>query len=166
MEHGSVGADTLGDAKAAIFSSKRGGTVDVPVIEAGASLAAYGEGIFKPGRGDEGYARTLALEESVGGDGGTVADFDGGIRYAAGNFANRFKDGAAGIVWSGRKLEDIDAAADAVDAVSEGAAGVDGDGEVRGHTRKHNRQGRRGNGTVDREGRGMRRWSSLITDDG
>ena len=103
----------------------------VPVVEIGAGLAGDGEGVFKSGGGDEGDARAFAFEQCVGGDGGAVADFDGIRGNELGDFANGFKDGATGIVGRGGELEHLDAAADAVDAVGEGAAGVDGDGEVR-----------------------------------
>ena len=133
MEHGAVGADTLSEAKAAILGSKRGGTVDVPVIEAGASLAADSEGIFKSGRGDEGYARALALEESVGGDSGAVTDFDGARPGVFCDLLDGLENCALGIVRGGGQLEDVEASIDAIDAVSECAAGVDGDDEALGH---------------------------------
>ena len=131
-ENGAVGADAF--CKAEALAGDGRGAVVIPVVEIGASLAGDGESVFKSRGGDEGDARAFAFEQRVGGDGGAVADFNGGFGHERGNFVNCLKDGAAWIVWGGGKLEDMDAAADAVDAVSEGAAGVDGDGEVRGHS--------------------------------
>ncbi len=115
----------------------------IPVVEIGARLPGNGERVFESRSGDEGDARAFAFEQCVGGDGGAVADFDSGGRNEGGDSADGFEDGAARIVGRGGKFEHVDAAADAVDAVSEGAAGIDGDGEVRSHSRKHNRQGQR-----------------------
>jgi hypothetical protein len=66
-----------------------------------------------------------------------MADFDGCQWDLAGDSANGFEDGAAWIVGGGWELEHADAVADAVDAIGEGAAGVDGDGELRSHFTKH-----------------------------
>ena len=77
----------------------------IPVVEIGAGLAGDGERVFESCGGDEGDARTFALEQGVGGDGGAVANFDGGCRNEVGDFADRFEDGAAGIVWSGGQFE-------------------------------------------------------------
>ena len=126
-----VGADALGDAEAEVGDGR--GAVVIPVVEVGAGLAGNGECVFESCGGDEGDARAFALEQSVGGDGGAVADFDGGGGNEFADAADGFEDGAAGVVGRGGKFEHVDAVADAVDAVSEGAAGVDGDGEVRGH---------------------------------
>ncbi len=134
-----VGPDALGDTEAEV--GDWGGAVMVPVVEVGAGLAGDGEGVFESRSGDEGDARAFAFEQGVGGDGGAVADFDGGGGNEFADAADGFKDGAAGIVGRGGKFEHVDAAADAVDAVSEGAAGVDGDGEMRGHSTKHIRRG-------------------------
>ena len=108
----------------------------IPVVEIGARLAADGERVFKSRRGDKGDARAFAFEQRVGGDSGAVADFDGGFGNEARDLANGFEDGAAGIIGSGGKLEDLDAAADAIDAIGERAAGVDGDGKMRSHSHK------------------------------
>lgn len=114
----------------------------IPVVEIGASLAGDGESVFKSRSSDEGDARAFAFQQSIRGNCSAVANFDRRFRGEGGNLAHGIKDGAAGIVGSRRELEDIDTVADAVDAISECAAGVDGDGEVRGHSTKHIRQGR------------------------
>ena len=138
-ENSSVGANAFGNAEAKVGDGR--GAMVVPIVEIGAGLAGDGEGVFKSSSGDEGDACAFALEQSVGGDGGAVANFYGGGCDEVRDFVDGFEDGAAGIVWRRREFEHTDAIADAVDAVSEGAAGVDGDGEVRGHSRKHIRLG-------------------------
>jgi hypothetical protein len=110
--------------------------VVIPIVEIGTSLAGDGEGVFESCSGDESDARPFALEQCVGGNGGAVADFDGCVRSKRGDLRDGFKDGAAGIVGSGGEFENADAAPDAVDAIREGATGVDGDGEVLSHSHK------------------------------
>ena len=137
----SVGADALENAEAEVGDGS--GAVVIPVVEIGAGLAGNGERVFESRGGNEGDTRTFALEEGVGGDGRAVANFNGRSRNQVGDFANRFEDGAAGIVRRGGEFEHVDAVADAVDAISEGTAGIDGNGEMRGHSGKHNRRERR-----------------------
>jgi hypothetical protein len=110
--------------------------VVIPIVEIGTSLAGDGEGVFKTGSGDESDARAFALEQGIGGNGGAVADLDGCVGRKGGDLGDGFKDGTAGVIGSGGEFEDADAAADAVDAISEGATGVDGDDEVLRHPHK------------------------------
>ena len=133
-ENGAVGCDAFGNAEAEIGDGGR--AVLVPVVEIGAVLAGDGEGIFESGCGDESYACAFALEQCVGSDRGAVADFDLIGRNERGDLADSFEDGAAGIGGGGGEFEDLDAAGVAVDAVGEGAAGVDGDDETGSHWRK------------------------------
>lgn len=134
-ENGTVGADAFGNSEAEVGDGR--GAMVVPVVEVGARLAGDGKRVFESNGGDEGDTRAFALEQRIGGDGGAVAYFDGTGRNEFAYTANGFKDGAAGIVGRGREFEHLDTTSDAVDAVSEGAASVDGDGEVRGHSTKH-----------------------------
>ena len=71
-----VGSDALGDAEAEVGDGR--GAMVVPVVEIGAGLAGDGESVFESRGGDKGDACAFALEQRVGGDGGAVADFDGG----------------------------------------------------------------------------------------
>ena len=105
--------------------------MEVPVVEAGAGLAGNGEGVFKARGGDEGDACAFAFEQGVGGDGGAVADFDGRpVADAMRSTASRMaRPGSSGVDGS---LRTSSLPAVAVDAVGEGAAGIDGDGEVGG----------------------------------
>ena len=65
----------------------------VPFVEIGAGLAGNGEGVFKTCGGDKGDTGSLALEQCIGGDGGSVADVNGSSGDEAGDFANSFEDG-------------------------------------------------------------------------
>ena len=130
-EDGAVGVDAFGESEAEVGNGC--GAVTVPVVEIGARLPCNGEGVLESGGGDEGDAGTFAFEQRVGGDGGAVANFDGGGRNERADAGDGFEDGAAGIAGRGGELEHFDATADAVDTVSEGAAGINGNGEAGGH---------------------------------
>ena len=68
------GGDALGDAEAQVRGNEADGRGAVEVVELGAGLAADGDGVFKAGGGDEGYACAFSFEHGVGADCGAVAD--------------------------------------------------------------------------------------------
>ena len=83
-----------------------------------------GECVFKAGGGDEGDACAGALEHGVGANGGAVADDRCRLRA---DFCEGLENSVAWMAWRGEELEDDELSVAQGDAVSEGAAGVDGD---------------------------------------
>jgi len=95
-----------------------------PVVELGAGLATNGDGVFEALCGYERDAGAFALQHGVGADGGAVADFEW---FAVCDLPESFEDGLRRIGRGGKELEDAELPVCEVDAVGEGASGVDGD---------------------------------------
>ena len=141
-----VACDSFGETKAEGGGDEAWGRGLEPVVEAGAGLAADGEGVFKSAGGDEGDAGSGALKHGVGADGGSVAN-DG-----AGDGTDLLKalyDGGAGIVGCGKNLKSGELAVAHGNAISKRAAGVDGDAWAAGIWKGTCRHGL-GRGRVER----------------
>ena len=124
MQTFAFGGDALGDAEAEFGGDEAWRGRLEPVIEAGASLAADGDGVFKSAGGDEGDARALALEHGIGAHSGAVADYCVGRRT---ELAETFKNGLAGIARRGKNFQGNKLPIAQRNAISEGAAAIDGD---------------------------------------
>ena len=117
------GGDALGDAKAEFSRDQGLGEGREPIVEFCAGLATDGDGVFEACGSDEGDVRAFAFEHGVGADGGSVADVDG---FTACDLAQGGEDGERGVGGGGEDFEDAEFAFGEVDAVCEGASGVDG----------------------------------------
>ena len=117
---------TFVDAEAQLLCHERLNAVEEEIVEPGAGLASYFNGIFEALRRDEGGACAFALQQSIGSHGRAVKENE---VSAERNFAGGFDNGLRGIGGAGEDLEHSQLSTVHPDTVGEGAAGVDGDAE-------------------------------------
>ena len=123
-----VAAGAFVNPEAQIFGDKRLDAIEEKIVKFGPGLAADLDDVFKAGGRDQGHAGALALQQSVGADGGAVQKNH--LAWQADLFQG-FDDGLRRIARSRKNFEHADSSALDPDAVGESAAGVDGDLERR-----------------------------------
>ena len=120
-----IARDSLGDAKTHLAGNQRRNPVKEEVVELGPGLAADFENVFKSRCGHQRRARSGALQQGVGADGGAVQQRKRLVR--SGDFRHALENCPRRVVGSGEHFEQPYAATLHPNAIGEGAAGVDSD---------------------------------------
>ena len=106
----------------------------VPGIEIRPCLAPYRQRVFKTFGRDKRDLRTFALEQRIRGDRRPVPD----LRFCGPrqpyDSGDRLENGAPRIVGRRAKLQHLQASADTINAIGEGASGIDADDESCRHS--------------------------------
>ena len=118
-----LGAHAFRNAKAQLTRDKANRQRSKPVVERAAGLASNGNGVLEAGSSDKGNTRSAPLEHRVRAQRGAVPQIGGAI---SGDPRECVENRQRRIRWRREKLEHAQLPGLEVNAVGEGAAGIDG----------------------------------------